>query len=142
MTSLTILSKIIDRNFEQIRLVLFKIGFYCLTSFLCRTTEVPFKWIKRDLVPTELVKLFNEKKTTTSIPTCNTYKSRIFSCHMKCKTRGIQLACSDRGIVLGFRELYGSESCMQVAQMYLDLCEAFTGIKRYLSKFLYFSKIF
>ncbi len=63
-----------------------------------------------------------------SVKTCNTDKSKIFSCEMKCKTRGIQLACSDTGIIIGFRELYGAESCTQVAQMYFDLCESYDGI--------------
>ena len=46
--------------------------------------------------------------------TCNTDKSNIFACAIKCKTRGIHLACEDQGTILAFRELYASESCTQV----------------------------
>ena len=53
----------------------------------------------------------------------------------KCKTRGIQLACANCGIIYGFCELLGAESCTQVAQMYIDLCEAFNGMFCYYSQF-------
>ncbi len=80
-------------------------------------------------MPPDLLNQYLEKKTSEigTIKTCNTDKSKIFACEMKCKTRGVQLACSDSGIVLAFRELYGAESCTQVAQMYVDLCESFIG---------------
>ncbi len=105
------------------------INLHDVELFLCRTTEVDFKWFRKDLVPHDLLKQYIDKKTTEiyTIKTCNTDKSKIFACEMKCKTRGVQLACSDSGIVLAFRELYGAESCTQVAQMYIDLCKSFIG---------------
>ena len=73
---------------------------------------------------------YNHKKLSekNSMKTCNTDKSKNFSWDMKCKTRGIQLACANCDIIYRFRELFGAESCTQVAQMYIDLCEAFNGM--------------
>jgi hypothetical protein len=59
--------------------------------------------------------------------TCNTDKSKDYSCDLKCRTRGIQLAASNCGIVLAFREIYLAETKAQVALMYLDICDNFVG---------------
>ena len=56
-----------------------------------------------------------QKKNEIGIEkTCNTDKSNIFACAMKCKTRGIHLACENQGKILAYRELYDSESFTQV----------------------------
>lgn len=97
--------------------------------FLCKTKVTDLKWFRKEVVPHDLLANYNQKKIkeSTISTTCNTDKSSIFSCEMKCKTRGIQLACGNCGIILGYRELFGAESCTQVAQMYLDLCVAYKG---------------
>ena len=50
---------------------------------------------------------------------------------MKCKTRGIQIACNNCGIVVAHRELFGSESLTQVALMYLDMADNYIGKLNY-----------
>ena len=55
----------------------------------------------------------------------NTDKTNVYACDMKVKTRGIQLALTNCGIIVAYRELYGSESTTQVALVYLDLCDNF-----------------
>lgn len=97
--------------------------------FLCKTEQVDLKWFKKDIVPKDVLEAYTTKinSETVTTKTCNTDKSKFFTCNMKCKTRGLQLACGNCGIVLAFRELFGSESCTQVAQMYIDLCEAYKG---------------
>ena len=95
--------------------------------FLCLTNRSDSKWFKADYIGKDVLEIYKSKAMSENqlIKTCNTDKSKIFACNMKCKTRGILLGCSPCGIILGFRELYGSESCSQVAQMYLDLCMAY-----------------
>jgi hypothetical protein len=55
----------------------------------------------------------------------NNDKTITHTCDVKVKTRGILLALSNCGIILGYRELYGSESVTQVANMYLDIVDLF-----------------
>lgn len=53
----------------------------------------------------------------------------MYSCDAKCKTKeGVIVAASNCGIILGYREIYGSESCTQVGMFYLDITEHFKGI--------------
>ena len=68
------------------------------------------KWLHREFIPAEILNAYVSKKTMemNAVKTCNADKSTIFLCVMKCKTRGIQLACSDTGVVFGFRELYSA----------------------------------
>ena len=54
---------------------------------------------------------------------CNTDKTISFSCLLKCKTRGVELACTPCGLIIGIRELFGSESLTQVAQVYMDMSD-------------------
>ena len=54
---------------------------------------------------------------------CNTDKTSTFSCLLKCKTRGVEQACTSCGVIIGIRELFGSESLTQVAQMYMDMSD-------------------
>jgi len=42
-------------------------------------------------------------------------------CVNKCRTTGVAIIASNRGIVLGFRELFGSESLTQVVHFCLDV---------------------
>jgi transcription elongation factor Elf1 len=81
-------------------------------------------WYKKDSISREVLDLyFNQKNKQRKLTSCNTDKTSVYACNLKCKTRGIELACSNCGIVLAFRELYGSESLTQVAYMYLDLVD-------------------
>ena len=59
---------------------------------------------------------------------CNTDKTNTFACDMKVKTRDIWLALTACGVIVGVRELFGSESVTQVANFYLDVIDEFQGI--------------
>ena len=67
-----------------------------------------------------------ENEATTS--TCNTDKTKVYTCELKSRTCGIQIICSNCGIIEGFRELLGSESCTQVADMLVKFRQEYTGI--------------
>ena len=96
--------------------------------FLCNTNVNDLHWFRKEDIPEEVYQEYKNKKTIGNSRTCNTDKTTVFNCDLKCKTRGLQLACSNCGIVLAFRELYGSESLTQVALMYLDIVDNFKGI--------------
>jgi hypothetical protein len=82
------------------------------------------KWYKKDDLPTNLLNNYIESKTNRKLlSSCNTDKTSCFSCDMKCRTRGIQLGINNCGVIVGYRELFGSESSSQVALMYLDICD-------------------
>lgn len=61
------------------------------------------------------------------LDTCNTEKSKLTSCDIKCKTRGILIMATNCGIVVSFREMYGAESLTQVALFYLDTLDHWQG---------------
>ena len=58
---------------------------------------------------------------------CNNDKTRFYTFFMKCKTIGVLIASTNCGIILGFRELFGSESPTQVANFYMDLIDHYQG---------------
>ena len=95
--------------------------------FLCRKSLNGSLWFKEVDLPKEvLAQYVCYKKSFVDRPNkCNTDKSVVYSCVMKCKTRGILLAASNCGIILFFRELCGSESLTQ--DLDLDLYENFVG---------------
>ena len=55
----------------------------------------------------------------------NTDKEAVFTCPMKCKIRGVELACTNCVKVVGFWELFLSESLTQVATFFLDLYDQY-----------------
>ena len=74
--------------------------------FLCQTTLTDLKWIEKSLLSLEQYENFVKK----DINTCNTVKTKVYSCESKCKTRGVLLGATNCGLVISFSELYGSES--------------------------------
>ena len=90
--------------------------------FLCETTNSKVKWLNRfQLTDQEYFDYQNSLKINNN--TCNTLKAT--ACEAKCKTRGIILAVSNCGIIISFRELFGSESLTQVTALYLDTLELY-----------------
>ena len=89
----------IRKKFLQLR----EFGFLAFPKY-----TIYVKWLHREFIPAEILNAYVSKKTMemNAVKTCNADKSTIFLCVMKCKTSGIQLACSDTGVVFGFRELY------------------------------------
>ncbi len=80
--------------------------------------------LDENVVETRLPPLVNY----VSSAKCSTDKTKVYSCELKARTCGVEIICSNCGIILGYRELYGSESCTQVGAMLVDFRENFQGI--------------
>ena len=59
---------------------------------------------------------------------CNTDKTVLHACDVKVKTRGILIFMNNCGVIVGYRELYGSESLTRVANLYLDLVDSIQSL--------------
>ena len=104
-------------------------------------------WVFRENIDSQILKQFENKRDIVdrvetrqyeAIDDCNTEKINNFHCTIKVKTRGILLACTNCGIVIGAREIYGAESKTQVAMMYLDLVSTITKMN---CKYIYIDLI-
>ena len=99
--------------------------------FLCRTISDTLIWVSRSDIPAAMLEIFlpvaYNKLHDGIKPPCNNDKTRVFSCLLKCKTIGILIAATNCGMIIGSRELYGSESPTQAAAFYLDLCDYYVG---------------
>ena len=98
--------------------------------FLCRIVNGELRWFSKADVPTKLMEEYKARKTelTGASNFCQIDKTNMYSCLFKCKTRGLILAAYPCGILIGCRDMYGAESLSQIAHMYLDICDAHTGI--------------
>ena len=94
--------------------------------FLCSTNLVQYKWLKQNQINTETFINF-AAQINSPRETCNTLKSTTTYCEIKCKTRGILLVTSNCGIIISYREMFGSESLQKVALLYLDTLDHFNG---------------
>jgi len=94
-----------------------------LELILVQTNLNPSKWVTADhITKIQYEKLRNRNITDQD---CNTDKGNVYSCSVKCKTRGVLLAATNCGIVVGFREIYGGEGLRQVGLFYLDVLDNF-----------------
>ena len=94
--------------------------------FLCLNEMGQHCWFKSDDLPPDMYLEFIKSKSQPDYGiSCNRDKSKFFSCDMKTKTRGIQIGCTNCGICVCWRELYGSESLTQVGLLHLDTCDNF-----------------
>ena len=86
------------------------------------------KWIQREYISEDLYTayLFKLNRPVFNLQ-CNTDKTQVTTCEIKCKTRGILLSATNCGIVISFRELFGSESLSQVSLLYLDTLDNYMG---------------
>ena len=57
--------------------------------FLCKTSESKLKWIKKKYVPKGVYNEYMDKIVDKEPSTCNTDKEHVYSCPIKCKTRGV-----------------------------------------------------
>lgn len=87
--------------------------------FLVKTNIKDLKWVEKKFI--SKTQYENLRKKSSQIDQCNTDKENVYSCTIKCKTRGIIIGASNCGIVIGFREIYGAESLRQVGLFYLDI---------------------
>jgi len=101
--------------------------YYDETLLYVLTTHKVKKWIRKSQVSSKLYESFMKSKCTTQdLSSCNTEKTQQ-SNNNKCKTRGVVLGVYNCGIILSFRELYGSESLTQVCLFYLETLAACVG---------------
>ena len=84
------------------------------------------KWLIKSDLPLFLVSDYLLQKNP--IDSCNTDKTKDYSCQLKCRTRGLELAATNCGIVVGYREIFLAESKTQVALMYLDICDNYQSL--------------
>jgi hypothetical protein len=107
--------------------------------FLVQTSRHPLKWVVKDQIKCDIFNKFieikkleaEERYNKLKTSTCNTDKTTVTSCEIKCKTRGFILLVSNCGITVAFREIYGAESLPQVASLMLDTLDLFKGAYLY-----------
>ena len=111
--------------------------------FLCKITRKgqasDHAWFNSRDIDTKMIKDYrcskdaasNESKS--SEVSCNTDKSKVYTCELKSRTCGLQIICSNCGIILGYKDLLGSESCSQVAKLLVSFKRDFGGDKLYLN---------
>ena len=56
---------------------------------------------------------------------CNTDKTKVYTRELKTLTCGLNLICTNCGIIVGVKELLGAESCTQVATHLIEVKENF-----------------
>ncbi len=98
--------------------------------FLCRCKDETLVWVSRLDVPVEIFETYSSNNQVEGHEEnihCNNDKTKVYTCLLKCKTIGILIAASPCGVILGLRELYGSESPTQTAYFYLDLVDNYEG---------------
>ena len=106
---------------------MFSLNQTILSCFLCDTNMSKNKWLRRDKMKPFIVLddfLIASKEPSS---TCNTVKSDVLPCQLKCRTRGIQIFATNCGIILGWCEIFGSESLTQVAQFMRNLFDSYEG---------------
>ena len=103
--------------------------------FLCHTEDNKIVWFAKHDVPKTLLTPFLKKKIKDKITTsteleedeCTVDKEDAYACDMKCKSRGVQIACTNCGILSGYKEMYASESLTQVGNLTLDMHDNYLG---------------
>lgn len=107
-------------------------------TYLCQITrnseeEKDGFWFREQDIPKDLLQKYKESRsldenvTSSTKTACSTDKTRVYSCELKARTCGILILCGNCGIIEGFSELYGSESCTQVGAYLVDFYENFKG---------------
>ena len=105
---------------------------------MCETGPNDKKWFAANDVPCDIKGAYISKvRPSEYLNQCNIIKISITSCEVKVKTRGILLMIASCGVIVGYREICGSESITQEANMYLDMVELFKIIKFYFILFNY-----
>ncbi len=112
--------------------------------FLVETSRTPLKWLAKyqikkdiydnyiDLKKKERALLYSKLYNLS----CNTDKTAVSTCDIKCKSRGVILFASNCGVTVSFREIFGAESLPQVAMLLMDTLELYQG--KFIIKILLF----
>jgi hypothetical protein len=106
--------------------------------FLCRLKKKSIEekeayWFRLEDIPKDVLNDYKSShkldENVMSETTCSTDKTKVYSCELKARTCGILILCGNCGLIEGFSELYGSESCTQVGSFLVAFHENFTGNK-------------
>ena len=96
--------------------------------YLCEIDNGDLIWLNKDDIDDELLVNFEgAKPPEDNDPCCNTSKDMQYKCNIKSRTRGLQIACTNCGFIIAYREMFCSESSSQVAMLYLDIAENAKG---------------
>ena len=105
--------------------------------FLCKVKDAPLAWFQAHDIPKALMTPFIKRKTQNdefkrkqsnfNENACNVDKTDSYTCDIKCRTRGLLLACSNCGVIIAYRELFGAESLTQVAILFVDIFDNYKG---------------
>ena len=93
--------------------------------YLVQTQNDTLVWVDERSIYKEQLNNFISKKNKSDENqelSCNTDKSKGV-CDFKSRTKGTVLSVYNCGIVTGYREIFGSESCSQILLFYLDIGE-------------------
>ena len=79
--------------------------------FLCDTNLTKNMWlIDSSIKPASILERYKEAKfNSANTFSCNTDKSKEYTCALKCRTTGIQICATNCGIVINWKEMYMSE---------------------------------
>ena len=89
--------------------------------FLCKLVNMDSpKWICANKISNQMREEYTKRKRNINAASCNTDKTAMYACDVKVKSRGILLAVTNCGVILSYREIFGSESITQVSNFYLD----------------------
>ena len=107
--------------------------------FCCRT-NAGVKWFYAHEIPNTVLnpylKKSKDKKSMydkenesryNKARECEVDKTDQYATDMKCRSRGILIACYSCGVIAGYKEMHGSESLQQVAAFLLELKKNFDG---------------
>lgn len=98
-------------------------------SYFCRDHKYQKLEFEKVDYPKKLLEEFKIVSSDNSeiSNTFNTDKSKVYTCESKTSTCGLQIFCSNCGLILGFKEMFGSESCTQVAVQLTEFRKHFKG---------------
>ena len=107
--------------------------------FLCETNKGKL-WFHEHEIPKTLLTAFkkkiktrrefenkeNEAQLNKQAKKCEVDKTDAYSADIKCRTRGIIIACYNCGVIAGFKEMLCAESLQQVAALFLEIFDYYT----------------
>lgn len=125
---------ILERNETIVKICDNHVTFQGAELLFCKTSLNELKWFTKFDCPETMYRDYCKQfQQPQGFSECNTDKTvtnfgRLdLSCVNKTKTKGVVLAVFNCGIILGYRELFGAESCTQVCLFYLDILTAYAG---------------
>ena len=97
--------------------------------FFVKTGDGDKKWLTKADIAKTLLNRFLKYKQKKGDPVndyeskdvCHIDKEDEYCCELKCKTRGVLISCTNCGIIVGYKEMYGAESLKQMEAFMLEI---------------------